>query len=107
MSGLMGDLFSAMRIGIAAVGWTIETIMLGGLLAAKMRTLPSRIRAALAHEIACPNGHVVATYGRTQCRRCGAVRAGAWLFAECPGCKARPAFIACPRCQSAIWNPIR
>lgn len=93
-------------LAFRVLGWLLETVIFGGLLLARLPAIQRQVRAALSPVLECPEGHRVETYGRTQCRRCGAVRSG-WLYGPCPGCKVRPTFIACPKCQAAVWNPIR
>jgi hypothetical protein len=97
--------FGACGLAGRMLWWVLETALLGFLLLWRLPTTLGQARAALARELRCDDGHVVQTYGRVRCRRCGAIHSG-WLFGRCLACGARPAYISCPTCHTALPNPI-
>lgn len=94
----------AVRLVLRIIGFTLETVILGGIFLWRMSGWIRRLPHTLATEIQCPRGHRVPLDGLTKCSSCGAVREGSLL--RCFVCGARPTYIICPRCGLAVGNPL-
>jgi|SRR6266850_2150946 len=102
--GALKQSWWALRLVLRIIGFTLETVILGGIFLWRMSGWVGRLPHALASDIQCPRGHDVPLDGLTRCASCGAVREGSLL--RCSVCGTRPTYLVCPTCGLALGNPL-